>query len=412
MNIKLLRKKDFTLLMFAKLVSLLGTQMQDFALSLYVLKTTGSASKFASVLAVAVIPQIVIGPFTGVFVDWFDRKKIIVSLDMFDGIMIAYFVFIYFAKGELSLGSIYVLVIIISVISVIYQPAIGTVIPSIMKDDELVDANAISTFIMNIGNIASPVLGGALYGIFGLPLILVLNSASFIIASFAEMFMKLPKTNKMPEKIDVKTFFSDFGSGFKFILSKGMILSIIITAAVVNFAFAPFSVIITYVLKDVLSVSDFSFGIAEAVIMTAMFIGPVLTSLLSKRLSSGKMIYIGLIASSLVYIGTSVIPHPRFLRMFDSNFGPFVCVITACFLILMFVSVANIAVNILFQKVVPLSMMGRAGSVMNMLCLVGTPLGQMISGLLLDKINVSICILIPGLMILLVILCFRKSLCS
>ena len=60
--------------MFGKITSLVGSNMQSFALSLFVLNTTGSATKFASILAVALIPQLILGPFAGVIVDWFYKK--------------------------------------------------------------------------------------------------------------------------------------------------------------------------------------------------------------------------------------------------------------------------------------------------------------------------------------------------
>lgn len=75
MKFNLLKEKNFSLLMFGKITSLIGSNMQSFALSLFVLSTTGSATKFASILAIALIPQLLLGPFAGVIVDWFYRKK-------------------------------------------------------------------------------------------------------------------------------------------------------------------------------------------------------------------------------------------------------------------------------------------------------------------------------------------------
>lgn len=74
MQYGILKDKNFLLLMFGKITSLVGSSMQNFALSLFVLATTGSATKFASILAVSIIPQLIIGPFAGVFVDWFYRS--------------------------------------------------------------------------------------------------------------------------------------------------------------------------------------------------------------------------------------------------------------------------------------------------------------------------------------------------
>jgi MFS family permease len=56
--------------------------MQEFALSLYVLKISNSATLFSSVLIVAIIPQLFFSPIAGVITDWFDRKKIIIYLDI------------------------------------------------------------------------------------------------------------------------------------------------------------------------------------------------------------------------------------------------------------------------------------------------------------------------------------------
>lgn len=82
MNLHLLRNRNFILSIFGQLVSLIGTRMQSFALSLYVLKITGSASKFAAILSMTFIPELILGPIAGVLADWFDRKKLIVCLDL------------------------------------------------------------------------------------------------------------------------------------------------------------------------------------------------------------------------------------------------------------------------------------------------------------------------------------------
>ncbi|MBU3093844.1 hypothetical protein KPL35_17575 [Clostridium sp. CF011] len=65
-NMKLFHQKNFSLLMMAKLVSILGTQMQYFALSLYILKKTDLATLFDSVIVIRVIPQRLLTPLTGV----------------------------------------------------------------------------------------------------------------------------------------------------------------------------------------------------------------------------------------------------------------------------------------------------------------------------------------------------------
>lgn len=74
--------------MCGKVVSLMGSNMQQFVLSLYVLAITGSATMFATVLAISIIPRLLLSPIAGVFGDWFHRKKTIVTMDLINGVVV------------------------------------------------------------------------------------------------------------------------------------------------------------------------------------------------------------------------------------------------------------------------------------------------------------------------------------
>ena len=236
MNVGLLKNKNFSLLIFGKLASLIGTQMQNFSLSLYVLKTTGSAAKFASVLAVTIVPQLLLGPIAGVLADWFDRKKIMIYLNVFSGLAVGVCALMFKINGGLSMPYIYALVITLSIISLLYVPAITTVIPTVIKKEELPDANGVNAFIMNLGSLTAPALAGVLFGLYSMFIILIVNSASFFIAAVSQIFIKMPKLNKKPEKINFTTFSTDFMEGVKFIKNKRLILNIIILGMIINFA--------------------------------------------------------------------------------------------------------------------------------------------------------------------------------
>lgn len=184
-----------------KITSLVGSSMQNFALSLFVLATTGSATKFASILAVSIIPQLIIGPFAGVFVDWFYRKKLLIFLDFLSGSITTFFTAIYLIKGEMPLGYIYVLVILLSVISTIFQPALQTIIPTIVNKDELVNANSVNSLVMALGSLLAPVLAGICYGAFGLKIIFIINAVTFFISSFSECFLNIPRVNEAKGKM-------------------------------------------------------------------------------------------------------------------------------------------------------------------------------------------------------------------
>lgn len=413
MNLKLLKKKDFLLLMLGKLVSLLGTQMQNFALSLYVLKITGSATKFASVLAVTLIPNIILGPIAGVLVDWFDRKRIIVLLDVIRGMIIAIYAVLFKINGSLTLGSIYTLVIITSLASLLFQPAILTAIPSIVKKEELVDANAVNSFILSIGQLLAPAVAGVLFGIYGLFIILVINSISFIASAISETFIDFPKSNKKPSKIDLNIFLKDFQEGIKFIKSKRIMINIIFLGLVINCAFNPiFTVGLPYISKRILFITDIQYGMLESIQVVGMIIAPLLTGFVCRRLSIGKVIYLDILITSLLIAIIGVISSNIYLNLFNTNIIPYISLIIITFMIAIINIIGNVAVNTMFQKEVPLEIMGRVGTVNTSICMGAIPLGQMVIGFLFDKISAWICVSICAVILFITIMLFRTSLCG
>jgi MFS family permease len=412
MNLKLLKQKDFLLLMLGKLVSLIGGEMQGFALSLYVLKITGSATIFASVLSITIIPKLILGPIAGVLVDWFDRKKMIVCLDMLSGVTIGIYAILFMINGELSLGSIYVLSILLSLISLIFQPAIRTIIPSLVKKEELIDANSINSIIMNIGNLMAPALAGILFGLYGLLAILIINSISFILSSISEMFINVPKGNRKPEKINMNSFISDFSQGIKFIKNKKTILSIISLSCIVNFVFAPISSMgLAFISKEILKVTDYQYGALESILVISMIVAPFMMNKISKKFSVGKIFFLDIFINSILIAIMAIVPSKFYLSLFNSNTVPYVSLIIISFVIILIISIGSISAGTMFQQEVPLELMGRVDTVMASVCMAAMPVGQMLFGFLFDNIGASMCLGITSFIFFISSMAFRKSLC-
>ena len=127
MKLNLLKNRNFALLMAGKAVSLLGSDMQQFALSLYVLSITGSATIFASMLAISILPRLILSPIAGVFGDWFDRKRSIVTMDMVNSMLIGSYAVYFYLSGELSIFSIYLLVILLEITEIFFGAAMAAV---------------------------------------------------------------------------------------------------------------------------------------------------------------------------------------------------------------------------------------------------------------------------------------------
>lgn len=400
MNLKLLKSKDFTLLILGKLVSLIGSYMQDFALALYVLKITGSSLIFGSVITIALIPRIILSPICGVLADRFDRKKVIVYLDMLSGILIAILYIISITVG-IQLIHVYVTVIVLSVISTLFQPAISAAIPSIVKKDDLVDANVFNSTVMTVGQLISPILAGFLYSIFGLPIVLLINSISFICSSISEMFISMPKLERSNKRFSFREFKSDFIEGLTFIKNESQLLKLICSALIVNIALNPVLVIgLTVVVKTVIKASDLQLGYMQTILVTGTMTGTLLVKPITKKLSLSKIFTSVLIACGVIVITMAMNTTNLYLSMFDTNLVPYISFMSLCFIMTLTVTIVNIALATLMQQIVPLEKLGRVSSITSTVAMAAIPVGQIIFSAMFEYVPTYIPLLISSTIII------------
>lgn len=412
MKFNLLREKNFSLLMFGKITSLIGSNMQSFALSLFVLSTTGSATKFASILAITLIPQLLLGPFAGVIVDWFYRKNILIVLDLISGIVVTIFAVSYFITGEISLTNIYILVIILSVISTIDSPTLQTIIPTITKKEDLVEANALNSLLMSIGSVISPAIAALAYGSLGLKGVFIINSISFFLSALSEVFLVIPRNAKKREKLSFNSFIGEFKEGIGFIVKRKDIINIVTLAIILNFTFGSFTVGSTYISKIILKVSDFQYGIVDSVGVIGMIVASFLMGWLSKKNSIGKNLYNSLLISSVVLSSYAIVAFKSFVEIENSIIYLYLLMLLITFVICLYIGLANTFINIYFQYIVPLEFMGRVSTVMGTGCMIAMPLSNMIYGYLFDKISVSNIFLISSVIMVITMVLYKKSLLS
>ncbi len=409
MNLKILRKRNISLLLAGQLVSLIGSNMQSFALSLYVLYITGSATKFAMVNALSFAVNIILGLFAGVIADWFDRKKIVVGLDFLSAIVTGVFAVLYYINGELSMLHVYILTTLLSAISAFFSPAIASIIPSVAEKDELVAVNSFSSMIRSFGSIISGVLAGFLMGILGIYIILIINSVSFFLSAISEMFIRVPNNEDKTKEKTTVTFINDFKEGVAFVKGKKLLYTIILVALFINFAGAPTFLGLTYFSKQVLGVRDYEVGMINGAFIIATSIAAVLVPYVNKRLTLGKITFYFVMASSFCGLLFSVVTSQFYVGIFDGYLVPFVSILIICMLLGACTTFINIGISSLLQQVTPLEMMGRVSTIFG-LCAAFVPIGQVVFGFMYDAISVPLTLLISSALNIIIIMLFRKTL--
>lgn len=409
MKLSLLKNRNFALLMAGKAVSLLGSDMQQFALSLYVLSVTGSATIFGSMLAISILPRILLSPVAGVFGDWFDRKRSIVTMDLINGILIGSYAVYYSMNGSLSITSIYLLVILLEITEIFFGAAMAAVLPSIVEKEDLFEANSLKSMITSLFTMMAPLLAAGLYGVLGIFGVLVINAVSFVLSSLSEMFIEIPKYNKRPEKINIKEFKKDFMEGIRLIRDSKIIKNIIGLGMVLNFCLASlFSVGLIFIIKETYGGSDVQVGIFSTVLSFSMLITPIILSGFAKKVHIGKLLIYSFFTVSFLIMAIGLISGEGFTSQFSDYMIPFILLLGISFIIGIFVTLANISLGTLFDSMVPKEIMGRTSSVMGLAMTIASPVGQVALGIGIDAMNPMVPLLIIGVIMLVAVIYYKK----
>ncbi len=391
----LIKNKNFRRLLAGGFVSSLGTNLQSFALSLYVLNLTGSAAAFAAVLSVAFIPRLLLLPFMGVVADWFDRKKMLVRLDVLSGVIILGAAAYYAAYKTLPLAGVYVIVIALTVISCLFGPTAGAVLPMITTKEERPAANSMKSFFSTLSGIVSPIVAGMLMGMFGIGIILFLNGISFILSAISEQFIEIASPKLDKSKLNVKGFATDLKEGLQYTFTSRALVSMMTVSMLINcFLGAVYNVVLPFSLRVELGYSETLYGITSALAMSGMFIGMFFYTRLQKRLSSEKIVTLStfMIGAFTVVSGGII----YWAKPLDLGLPIWLLLTTLMMVVGAFIIMSNIAFQTIFQNTVEETMYGRVGSLMSTVSIAIMPMGQMIVGMMTEAFSSHLLIGVLG----------------
>ena len=183
--------RNFFMLLSGQFVSQIGDKLHMIALSFWVLKTTGSSAKMGAVLAASLIPSLVIGFFSGAFIDRYNRKNIIIGTDLLRGLILALFAVLFYFE-LINFYMILAMQMLLSVNAAFFDPAIPSVIPQIVDEKDLAAANSKHQFVNGFSTIAGAFIGGIFISMFGYLWVFVVNAISFLLSAFFECFIKIP----------------------------------------------------------------------------------------------------------------------------------------------------------------------------------------------------------------------------
>lgn len=189
MNTKLFQR-DFTLVVVGQIISLFGNNILRYALPLYLLNQTGSPTLYGMVLGLSFIPMLLLSPVGGIIADRVNKRNVMVFLDFFTAALVGFYALSYLRMELVPL--LVVVLMLLYGIQGAYQPAVQASLPVLLHSDHLMAGNAVINGVNSLAGILGPVLGGLMYGLYGLEPILYLSVLCFLISAIMEIFIHIP----------------------------------------------------------------------------------------------------------------------------------------------------------------------------------------------------------------------------
>ena len=366
----------FILLVMGQVVSILGTALMRFVLSLYVLDLTGRADVFAALLALSHLP-LLLSPVGGALADRMDRRRLMILLDLI-GSVIVLGLLLSMAAGEPPVALIGGLMMLLAVVSAIYSPTVLASIPQLVPEDRLEQANGMVSGVQALSAVAAPLAGGVLYSLVGAPVLAGASAIALLLSGMLLLFIRIPRVRSSGA---VPSVVQDLKDGFAYVSRQGLIRKAVLLAALLNFILTPFFLVgAPYILRVVMESSDTRYGLGVGLIQAAVIVGALSVGKLAKRFAVPLLYrWLYVIAVLLVPLALSLTP----LGLLSGNDVPYLFFLVCAMPIAAFMTMISIAVISRVQKETPPLHLGKVLAIITMASQCAAPLGQLVYGLVI-----------------------------
>ena len=370
--------RDFTLVLIGQIISLFGNAILRFALPLYLLRQTGSSTLYGVVTACSFLPMIVFSLAGGVIADRVNKRNIMVVLDFTTaGIIFVY----YLLYGLLSLVPLLIVVLMLLYgIAGAYQPAVQASIPVLLSRDNILKGNSAINAVNTLANLIGPILGGVLFGLWGLAPVLILSIVCFTASAIMEIFIHIPfirpdrKTKFWPV---LKTDLKD--SVFYLRKEKPVFIRVVILLALFNLVLSSVMVVgIPVMVVNILQMNDLFLGIAQASLGLGGILGGVLGGILSDKLKlRSTYLYLLLCAAAAAIMGIA-------LFSFMLPLAGYIIICVMSIVAMAAATLFTVQLCAAIQRQTPQALIGKIMAFVMTVSNCASPVGQAFYGVLFD----------------------------
>ncbi|MDQ6419370.1 MFS transporter [Paenibacillus sp. LHD-117] len=368
-------QKKFAMLFSGQIFSILTTSMVQFSIIWHLTETTQSAVVLTIASLVGFLPQAVLGPFIGVWLDRWNRKLTMIiadgSIALFSLALGLYYYF-----GEPGLGFVYLILMVRSIASSFHAPAFQAAIPLIAPADQLTRVAGWQQMVFSFSNVIGPALGIAVYSATSLGTVLLLDVAGAVIANVMLMLVKIHQPK--PEAVQRSRFLEEFKLGWQAFIQVKPIVIVTVATAVFSIVFMPLGTLFPFMTLSHFGRGGYSASVVEALFAIGMIGGGLALSVAASKWKDMTYICLSMTVMGVTSLASGFLGQEAFIAFVVLSFlmgaaapffnGPYMAMI---------------------QRAFDPAMLGRVISLVTSIMLLSSPVGLLLAGPIVDKYGIQ-----------------------
>ena len=363
--------KTFVVVWAGQFVSLVGTALTGFALSIWVYLETGSATQLSFVLLASQLPQILFTPIAGALVDRWDRRWAMIIADTGAGVGTLAIALLLFTDN-LEIWHLYIALGVSGIFQSFQWPAYSAATTLLVSKEQYGRAAGMVQMAEAVGQVIAPALAGALLVFGGLEMVIFFDVVSFLVAVATLLFLRFPKPERSKTGAEAAgSLWSEARFGWTYIKERHGLLALLFYFSSVNLVFG-FVGVLSFPL-----ILGFADEVAVGNVFSAAGMGMVIGSIIMSVWGGPKRRVLGVLGADLV-LGFALIGFGMSASLTPVIIGALVGFIV--------IPIANGSSQALWQAKVEPDVQGRVFAVRRVLAQIAGPVALLMAGPLADSV--------------------------
>lgn len=271
--------KSFVIIWVGQFVSIFGSALTRFAITVWIYQETGSATALATGGFFAMAPAFILMPLGGALADRWDRKKIMIGVDIIGGLCTAFLLSLYLA-GELQIWHIYLTNAILSGTEAFQYPAFVAATAMIVPKEHFARVSGMRELAGSASRIFAPLVAGALLAILDVSDLMVIDLITLFMALFTLIIVTIPNPEKSTEGAKAQSsLLKDVTYGFKFIWERPSLMILQSILLTLNFMYTLTGILIPAMILSRTNNNELILGSVQSVMSAGAMVGGLLISI-------------------------------------------------------------------------------------------------------------------------------------